>query len=41
MADQKFIVGYRADDKIGTLTVEASNVTQFGEKEQMCWKNQR
>jgi hypothetical protein len=38
MADQKFIVGYFAGDKSNYLTVEASSVTQYGEKEQSCWK---
>jgi hypothetical protein len=39
MADQKFIVGYAAPgEKASFLSVEASSVTQYGEKEQSCWK---
>jgi hypothetical protein len=39
MADQKFIVGYAAPgEKASFLSVEASDVTQYGEKEQFCWK---
>jgi hypothetical protein len=38
MADQKFIVCYRGVEKIHPLTVEASSVTQYGEREQTCWK---
>jgi hypothetical protein len=34
MADQKFIVGYRAEDKASSLTVEASEVIREGP----CWK---
>jgi hypothetical protein len=38
MPDQKFIVGYRAEDKYQSLTVQASSVTQHGEREGTCWK---
>jgi hypothetical protein len=38
MADQKFIVGYSAGEKANYVIVEASSVSQYGEKEQSCWK---
>ncbi|MGA8478641.1 MAG: hypothetical protein WB696_11845 [Chthoniobacterales bacterium] len=38
MADQKFIVGYSAGETANYVIVEASSVTQYGEKEQFCWK---
>jgi hypothetical protein len=38
MADQKFIVGYSEGEKANYLSVEASSVTQYGEKEQFCWQ---
>jgi hypothetical protein len=38
MADQEFVVGYLAGDKSNYLKVKASNVTQYGEKDRICWK---
>jgi hypothetical protein len=38
MPDQKFIVGYKAGDKVSFLQIEATSVTQYGERENRCWK---
>jgi hypothetical protein len=38
MADQEFVVGYLAGDKSNYLKVNATSVTQYGEKDHLCWK---